>query len=280
MLLYPNQTVEGCSLELQEFVFRNMKKDEITKIVQSDQLIATYGSFLLCGKGEKKSNYVSQDMRIIARLLLKLREKHPETGKLPLMKFLEPGYFDDIVSCTKDLAGYVSKNSDGEDIPGFKKPSLPLKLGYALDNVLMLLKGIGLRRKDQDLIVNADNLTALYRSEWSVRISSASLRTLADNKFNKVELLPVTSDLLKVKIVCEESMERLVSKLKKKPMLPDWRELAEIIVCRITIFNKRRGNEASSVLLKKFVDRKQNQTTVHDDILESLTPLERKLMER
>ena len=49
------------------------------------------------------------------------------------------------------------------------------------------MKGIGLWRKDQNLIVNADSLVSLYKSEWSVRISSASLRTLANNKFNKQE---------------------------------------------------------------------------------------------
>ena len=280
ILLYPNEAVEGSSLELQEFVFRIMKMDNITKVVKSDQLISTYGSFLMCGKGEKKATYISQDMRIMARLLIKLREKYPENANYPLMQFLDPKYFDAIVSCTKDLAGYTLKNCDGEGMPGFKKPSLPLKLGYALDNILVLMKGIGLRRKDQNLIVNADSLVSLYKSEWSVRISSASLRTLADNKFNKQELLPVTDDLLKVKQFCEDSIQHLVDKLKIKPTLPDWRELADIIVCRITIFNKRRGNEASSVLLKRFTSRKENNGTVHTDILESLTPLEQKLMER
>ena len=36
------------------------------------------------------------------------------------------------------MAGYSLVNSDDERLPSFKTPSLPLKMGYALDSVLML----------------------------------------------------------------------------------------------------------------------------------------------
>ena len=88
----------------------------------------------MCGKGEKKAPYISQDMRIMARLLIKHREKYPENANYPLMQFFDPKYFDDIVSCTKDLSGYTLKNCDGECLD-LRNPSLPLKLGYALDNI-------------------------------------------------------------------------------------------------------------------------------------------------
>ena len=62
--------------------------------------------------------------------------------------------------------------------------------------------------------------------------------------------------------------------------LVDWRLLAEIIITRLTIFNKRRGNEVSSLLLKRYVDRNAHNKTIHEDILKSFTPLEKKLMNR
>ncbi|XP_057291533.1 uncharacterized protein LOC130614143 isoform X3 [Hydractinia symbiolongicarpus] len=278
MLLFPNRA-KLTDLELEEFVVRRMRRDEITDAVLNDRLILTYGSFLLSGKGARKSNYISQNMRLIGRLLIALKQIHPD--KISLIGFLQPQYFDAIMNCTKDLAGYSLKNEDGEAVPSFKIPSLPLKMGYALDTILMLLKGIGLREKNDLYIRDSDNLLSLYKSEWHVKLSSASLRTLGDNKFNKQEFLPVTSDLLKLKVYCEERTSFLVSALKDKhDDLSAWRELAEVVITRITVFNKRRGNEASSLLLKKYTERKNKTGTVHDDILKSLTPLERKLMNR
>lgn len=149
----------------------------------------------------------------------------------------------------------MATSADGEFMPSFERPSVPLKIGYALENIISVLKGIGLRQKKQDLITNADYLLSLYKSEWRVRISSASIHALGDNNFNRQDVLPVTSDLLKLKNFCQSELIVLVEKLKSKPSLSTWRELAELLVCKITIFSKRRGNEASATLLKSYQNR-------------------------
>ena len=43
----------------------------------------------------------------------------------------------------KYLAGYKKHNEDGERLPSFTTPSLPLKIGYALDSVASLVHGYG-----------------------------------------------------------------------------------------------------------------------------------------
>ena len=83
-------------------------------------------------------------------------------------------------------------------------------MSYALENVLMLLKFHGLREKDKSKIENAENLIVLYNSEWGVRMSCTSLQTMADNKFNKKEFLPVTEDLIKLKNLCQEKSAKLM----------------------------------------------------------------------
>ena len=70
------------------------------------------------------------------------------------------------------------------------------------------MQGMGLRKGDDILVDHAKKFHKLYLSEWSVIISSASLRSLADNKFNKEDLLPLTSDLLLLKQYCENRMKR------------------------------------------------------------------------
>ena len=178
------------------------------------------------------------------------------------------------------MAGFSSRNKGGEAIPSFFKPSLPLKMGYALENVLMLLKNHGLREKDRSKIENAENLIALYSSEWGRRMSCTSLRTMADNKFNKKEFLLVTEDLIKLKKFCQEKSARLMIQLEKSPNVQDWGSLAEIVITRLTIFNKHRGNEALSILLSRYQKWKEQPKTLHDDDRNSMTSIEKKMIRR
>ena len=119
-----------------------MNKDEITDIVKMDDLIKMYGAFVLAGKGCKKASDISQRLRLLGRLLQSLRGKvAPAKKNDTLSDFLCPEYFDRVIECVKEMAGYSLVNSDGERLPSFKTPSLPLKMGYALDSVLMLQQG-------------------------------------------------------------------------------------------------------------------------------------------
>ena len=48
------------------------------------------------------------------------------------------------MACVKKMAGYTLATENGIEEPSFKKGSLPLKIGYALEGAAMLLRGIGL----------------------------------------------------------------------------------------------------------------------------------------
>ena len=61
LLLYPNKNpAEGSSVELKEFVIRNMNNNEVMTVVKNDSLLLQYSSFLLCGKGAKRPSDISQ----------------------------------------------------------------------------------------------------------------------------------------------------------------------------------------------------------------------------
>ena len=131
----------------------------------------------------------------------------------------------------------------------------------------MLMQGMGQRKGDDILIDHAKKFHKLYLSEWSVRILSASLRSLAENKFNKEDLLPLTSDLLLLRQYCENRTKILVKTLAAKPTLETWRNMAEVILIRITIFNKRCSNEPSSLLLKRYKEKSSHSKVVHSHII-------------
>lgn len=277
MLFYSNFYSKGASSELQAFVLSNMIHDDVTDAVSGDTLITTMGSFLLSSQGHKKGNYIAQRMRLIARLLIILKSKH---GSKEMIDFLDPQYFDDIVQGTRELGGYSLTDRNGEKRPSFSKPSLPLKMGYAIDMCCEILKGIAIKRGDEVLRQKVENLLQLYSMEWKYKISSISVKCLDDNKFDKTQLLPTTGDLLIVRAYLKTEIPIATQALVTLPTTDNWRRLAELVGIRLTMLNRRRISEVFGMLVTKFKSRESNKECEMDEIKKSLTPLEARLLDR
>ena len=95
----------------------------------------------------------------------------------------------------------------------------------------------------------------LHSSEWKDKVSSIALATLKTNNFNKPEMLPLTDDLFLLKNFLMQTMEDQNKHITVDPFYASWRALAESTLSRIIRFNKRRGSEASNILLQMFATR-------------------------
>lgn len=277
ILFYSNKYSKGSSPELKALVLSNMNNDEISDAASKDTLITTMGSFLLSCQGHRKGNFIAQRMRLITRLLLLLQSKH---GCKELVEFIDPKYFDEIVQCTKELGGYSLQDKNGEKIPSFSKPSLPLKMGYVLEKCCELVKGIAIKRNEEKLRQKAENFSNLYSLEWKYQISSISLKCLDDNRFEKTQLLPTTEDLLVVRDYLKTEIPKASDALVDLPTTDSWRRLAELVGIRLTMLNRRRISEVFGMLLSKYSSREKNKESEMNEIKKSLTPLETRLLNR
>ena len=106
-----------------------------------------------------------------------------------LVDFLKPDTFDLLLSCTKELGGFSYQTTEVEKVACFSKPTLPLKIGWYSR----------IKTRKPDLIRNAEDFLELYKLEWRPQILSVCLKTLDANKFDKVMLLPLTEDTMKVR---------------------------------------------------------------------------------
>jgi hypothetical protein len=92
-------------------------------------------------------------------------------------------------------------------------------------------------------------------------------------KFNKPQLLPLTKDAQMLhKYLKEES-----DKLRKNCQVEDYRRFAEICLAQIILFNRKRSGEAERLKLENFQSCVID-TEVDEDILSSLTPLEKEII--
>ena len=274
LLLYPAICSDASSTHLSK-IFAIMKSDEVSIVARKDWLIKEVGVVLVEKYGEKQNGLVSQKMRELARLLLQLRETHASSGS-QLSDFIKPGRFDDVVSAVKSISNFHFHKG----VQNVATPSLSLKIGHSLKKCVNILRGHALRRKDKVLEEDAENFERLLVSEWSYRVSHHSLSALSTKKFNKVELLPLADDLDKLRKSVLSKMTFNAEALEKQPRLEVWSDLAQATLARLVMFNKRRGGEASKVLVESYLKRPDWSQVNNPEIMSSLSGFERELSKK
>ena len=89
--------------------------------------------------------------------------------------------------------------------------SIELKLGQALKKCVILQCGVAVRKRDNEMLEDLQFFHELVLNEWAMKVSLIALRTLSDNKFNKVEIMLVNNkcnEAAKMKIEQYQSRAR------------------------------------------------------------------------
>ena len=240
-------------------VVLNMNIDATSKACKNDALIIKYGerSFLKRDVEEHTSGNVSSRMRELGRLLINIREK--SSGQVStLSDALNVMHFDLLLSCVRDLAEF------NDESHSFSKGSLALRLGYSVKKCAMIkkmeAKKGGLRKEDQE----AEDFLQVFNGDWSDSISSAANQSLGRLQFNKPLILPACEDVHKLYAYVKDHKTS------------DYAELAQVALCEITLFNRKRGGEVQRMTVNDLkTGLKTDQPMA--DVQESLTEVERKL---
>lgn len=239
-ILSSNKFPEGCSEQLSKNVISIMALDSISIVAQQDKTILNLGSALIEKRGNQKAVEVSQQMRLLARVVMETRSM---TGSptASLEDILKPGHFDDLIKCARNLGGYCQKEGSLAN-KHFKSPSTAVKCGYTLKKAATIIRGQALREKDMEKKNDIDVILQLYDAEWGEKITSPALNHLAYTKHNAPQLFPLTEDLLLLREFLIKNIVELTPKVRSETTKENWRELAEVTLARMVMFNKRRGN--------------------------------------
>ena len=201
-------------------------------------------------------------MREIARLLRQPRETD-KNHDAQLSDFIKPRKLDTVVQAVKTLCNFQDKDG-GKEV---KIPSLALKLGHSLKKCVNVVRGQALREKSKDIQENVGNFEMLLKSEWSYCISHHSLNTLGVTKYNKVDVLLKT---LKNCMNTSNSPSTSVWKPSRTiPMEKVGVHWPQSTLTRLIMFNKR-GEEASKLLVKVYLEQPDWTKANSQDIMESI----------
>src|SRR5271163_1426953 len=95
------------------------------------------------------------------------------------------------------------------------------------------------------------------------------------------QTLPSTADLVKMRNYIENGIKEGVQKLSAHGAnYSTYRNLLELALSRLIIFNKRRGGEASKLLLSAYQRRPKWNEVVNRELESTLSPMEQHLKNR
>lgn len=257
------------------FVFNissKLRDDIVGEYCKNDNMILQFGAMQFEKYGCTQSELIRQSMRQLGRFTLKMREM--DNSKNRLSDYLFPEKFDQIIQAVKLLC--VTHQSIDKR-PQFDVPSLALKIGYALKKCASIKRGISLKGGNLKGNETLLSFLSLMDLEWNVRISSNALATLYNRKMNATQLLPLTSDLMKLNHYIDENMKTNRKLLSQNPLIKYWKLLASFCLSKVILFNKRRSGEASRMKIVDFRSRPKWSEQCTEELKNSFTDIENTL---
>ena len=251
-------------------IISEMKSDDITFVASRDEVIMKVAEKMLQSKRHKSSGrkYVKDKIREMSRFLKAAREHSSQiTG---MESCIDPAKFPTIISITRKLCEYNAADNT------YKIPSLALKIGHKKCANAVRVKA--LMTGDDEQNKASESFEKLCDSDWSAYVSNAALTTLHVQKRKKTHALPLTEDIRRVTSHLAQQRKICLEELKSNPTVASWHNLAKTSLANIILFNRRRSGEASRILLKDYEQAKKVKAPPRDDILQSLSNLETKLV--
>lgn len=252
-----------------------LRDDDIGNFCKEDNLIMHFGAMQFEKYGTTQCELIRQSMRQLGRFTMELRSIDKSTRQLS--DYLKPEKFDLIVQATKSLC--VTHQTIAKR-PEFEVPSLALKIGHALKKCISIKRGISLKNgnlRENEVLLS---LLSIMELEWSIRVSCNALATLYNRKMNATQLLPLTSDLIKIGKFINDRIIIVKNDLLEIPSLSNWSFLASLCLSKIILFNKRRSGEASRMKMNDFINRPKWSDQCTEELKNSLTEFEQKLAEK
>ncbi|KAJ8930016.1 hypothetical protein NQ314_017233 [Rhamnusium bicolor] len=240
---------------LKREVFPRMRADKISLEAKADSLICSFG----------------------ARYLRSHREKHFASVTSPL----QPKYFDLFVRATQTVAKYNPQTEV------FEAPSFAMNIVNSFKQCCDIAINIALKGSQKYETVPAAEAEAqlrtmihLFTANWRFEISSQAASNLHLNKWNKVTIVPLASDLKILRNYLLQSAKKAVDRLKINDKdVSAYNILVDTIYCRVILLNRKRPGELQRMLLHTYLSC-GNEKAQYEEFKHIVTPSERVLLEK
>jgi hypothetical protein len=177
------------------------------------------------------------------------------------------------VNAARSLAGCCEEDNS------YEVPSLALKIGHTLIKVSQLAKLSAIENMNAARIQEIEYFHEQCKMQWTDLVAKAAHRALHEQKRNKTNILPLSSNVQKLHEYLQAQISVCMDQLGHENHMnrteKNWRTLAELTLAQIIVFNRKRQGEVSKMKLQDF--EKATQVDLPADAQQALSLLEQKL---
>ena len=187
---------------------------------------------------------------------------------------VKPSSFDTAVQCALTLAGYDEANQS------YHAYSTALRVGFAYTELGTVVKNAYIRQHARDKIALVNDFLHLRETEWKVQVTAAAHRQRQERSWKLPKLLPLTEDCTNCNTFLQ-TREVGVKEITKNGMSTEaYVQLAKVTLAQVILYNRRRPKEVELLTVEHYMEEVANKRPVHDEVLQSLTTLEKVALKR
>ncbi|KAG5863593.1 hypothetical protein JTB14_005010 [Gonioctena quinquepunctata] len=259
-----------------------MRADRVSLVAKKDPLICAFAARYL--KIHREKHFVtiaSRKMRELARLLIEAKIFKPSIKDF--FGALRPENYDVLVSATKAASKFDTNKQR------YQSPTFALNMGTTLKQccdiaLVHTLKKSNLLPTIQTANAEAElkTLVQLIEGNWRFDVSSQAASDLNIQKWNKVSLVPLATDLKLLKECLLNKANAALSKLEENSHdQQSYITLLETIYCRLLLLNRRRPGELQRLFLETYKSAILNRNSqAYEEFSEAISETEKILMNK
>ncbi|KAG5872200.1 hypothetical protein JTB14_011072 [Gonioctena quinquepunctata] len=240
------KSIAGIRLDeqLKNKVLPRMRADKVSLVAKKDILICAFGSLYM--KLHRKKHFInvtSRKMRELAKILIEIKKLKPTINDM--YGALKPQYFDLFVIATKQVAGY------DENKESFEAPTFAMNICTSIKQFCDIALNFALKKKHHYVSIQTAEAEAdlktmihLFNSNWRFEISNQAGNDLNLGRWNKITVVPLASDLKKLRAYLIGMANKAVEKLPDSEHDKISFSISlETIFCRVILLNRKRPGE-------------------------------------
>ncbi|XP_025835685.1 uncharacterized protein LOC112906158 [Agrilus planipennis] len=257
---------ERASIRMRQKVIPRMHEDDIVRIIRYDLLLILYGNDLcLRHRREYRDKMIRQNLRQCGKFLLFLKAKNSKITDFSSIYDTNHYHFildsiDAFIGLDEDTGHYKSASSATSLARHIKE------IGKIYINECIIIKD---REKEKEI----KKFLHLCGTGFATVTNKTAMETLVAQQRKKVVTLPLSNDIALLNSYLDKVIDEYYSTLKLEFSVVVWQKLAEALLTRVQVFNRRRPGDIERL---EVADMKNvHSINEHDEDYKSLSKDER-----
>lgn len=258
---------------VRKHLFPALREDNVVRIVRYDKLIILYSN-KMC---EKYRHYRHHDMirariRLLGRFLITIKNMNNEITDFSSV--FHPKNCNDTIKAVHEVAGYDEKTNF------FSAPSNATTLSTTLKKLGEILMNEYIKEQNVQRQKDVKDFLKLLRLEVSIGVNRIAMESTVQLRRRKTIKLPSTHDIKMFHDYLANKRKELFRQLTSCFTNDTWRDLAEVTLVSIQLFNRRRAGEIERVLIDDFRSYQSIDENVDRDLYSSLSKESKQLAQK